>query len=308
MLKLTLLPNQFRKDFVNERKLRFHTIRVRKDFTSKVNGTLANALMAHLLSRLDLILGGTPGQLRKEIRTINAHPVLGAFARYCEQPDKNPAMEVLVDLVKRLFNYEHLRDDEGAYGAYALVQQHGQRICPYCHMHHVNFHIRAGSRLKMRPPLDHYYPRSVYPYLGTSLYNLVPSCEQCNSRVKLACDPFRRKIPHPFDQKSKILFRSGWQPGTALAHIKSTANFSFDFDGLGRDAKSFAQFFMLNERYGWYGRELLDMVQRRNALMDLAPGLIKVVDSAEYIAGFPAAEVSERALGLFLLDAAKRMK
>lgn len=36
----------------------------------------------------------------------------------------------------------------------------------------------------MNPQLDHWFPQSKYPLLQVSFYNLIPSCEICNSRVK----------------------------------------------------------------------------------------------------------------------------
>lgn len=33
---------------------------------------------------------------------------------------------------------------------------------------------------KARPQFDHFYPKSKYPYLALSFYNLVPSCAVCN--------------------------------------------------------------------------------------------------------------------------------
>lgn len=32
--------------------------------------------------------------------------------------------------------------------------------------------------------MDHFYPKSLYPFLALSLYNFIPSCQVCNSRFK----------------------------------------------------------------------------------------------------------------------------
>ena len=32
--------------------------------------------------------------------------------------------------------------------------------------------------------MDHFYPKSLYPFLALSLYNFIPSCQICNSRFK----------------------------------------------------------------------------------------------------------------------------
>ncbi|NJL19526.1 MAG: HNH endonuclease [Bdellovibrionaceae bacterium] len=45
---------------------------------------------------------------------------------------------------------------------------HEVGVCPYC----------DGSR--ELPELDHYYPKSVFPQLAVSPWNLVPVCQHCN--------------------------------------------------------------------------------------------------------------------------------
>jgi hypothetical protein len=37
-----------------------------------------------------------------------------------------------------------------------------------------------------RPPLDHFFANTRFPLLAVSFYNLVPGCDTCNSRFKLA--------------------------------------------------------------------------------------------------------------------------
>ncbi|TCL67476.1 hypothetical protein EV196_10232 [Mariniflexile fucanivorans] len=47
----------------------------------------------------------------------------------------------------------------------------------------------------IKPELDHYYPKSLYPYFGVSFYNLIPSCQSCNGLgVKGENDPFSIKM------------------------------------------------------------------------------------------------------------------
>lgn len=50
----------------------------------------------------------------------------------------------------------------------------------------------------MRSALDHFYCRTYFPYLGLSLYNLVPSCTRCNSSLKGRRVMRPAKIIHPY--------------------------------------------------------------------------------------------------------------
>lgn len=53
----------------------------------------------------------------------------------------------------------------------------GVKICPYCNRSYV-FTIKDES---VRPQYDHFFPKSKYPYLALSMYNLIPCCSICNS-------------------------------------------------------------------------------------------------------------------------------
>lgn len=66
-------------------------------------------------------------------------------------------------------------------------------VCPYCNRQYI-FTLSNGQA---RPQLDHYYPKSRYPYLALSLYNMIPSCNICNM-AKSSLDTLREPILYPF--------------------------------------------------------------------------------------------------------------
>jgi hypothetical protein len=70
-----------------------------------------------------------------------------------------------------------------------FAQQKGLRTCVYCNAGLaviVNVNYYKGKRrniVKDRKPtyeLDHFLPKSKYPFLATSFFNLLPSCSSCN--------------------------------------------------------------------------------------------------------------------------------
>lgn len=69
-------------------------------------------------------------------------------------------------------------------------------VCPYCNRQYI-FTLLSG---KARPQLDHYYPKSKYPYLALSLYNMIPSCSICNM-AKSSLDTVKSPILYPFDEE-----------------------------------------------------------------------------------------------------------
>ena len=58
------------------------------------------------------------------------------------------------------------------------------KVCPYCNADSV-YVLEVDERDKTyKSAFDHFYPKSRYPFLGLSLYNLIPSCHRCNSTFK----------------------------------------------------------------------------------------------------------------------------
>lgn len=73
-----------------------------------------------------------------------------------------------------------------------LVRKSGLTVCPYCNRDYINCRSEklAGAQL------DHFFPRSQYPIFAVCLYNLVPSCGNCN---RLKSDNLQEFVS-PFDE------------------------------------------------------------------------------------------------------------
>lgn len=77
-----------------------------------------------------------------------------------------------------------------------LLKKLNINVCPYCNRMYT-ITLEHGS---VRPQLDHYYPKNLYPYLSVSLYNLIPSCPICNQK-KSSLDTFEKPILHPYKEE-----------------------------------------------------------------------------------------------------------
>lgn len=70
--------------------------------------------------------------------------------------------------------------------------------CPYCNRSY-SYTVKDGS---IKPELDHFFPKSKYPFLAVSYYNLIPSCPTCNGlQVKGEIDPLEFDLA----DKTKII-------------------------------------------------------------------------------------------------------
>lgn len=54
------------------------------------------------------------------------------------------------------------------------------RVCPYCNHNYTLTVSDKVGKVNFRPDFDHFYPKSLYPLLALSFYNLIPSCQVCN--------------------------------------------------------------------------------------------------------------------------------
>ena len=73
------------------------------------------------------------------------------------------------------------------------------KYCPYCNADTIYAVKICGRRvLPYASALDHFMPRSHFPYFGISLCNLVPSCTRCNSSLKGDSSVTFADAPHPY--------------------------------------------------------------------------------------------------------------
>lgn len=91
--------------------------------------------------------------------------------------------------LNKLINYDSWikTDDKSTYrqyNAYHLSEKLDIPTCVYCNRIYTKTVISSSRNKVTRPTFDHWFPKSKYPLLALSFYNLIPSCSVCNSGVK----------------------------------------------------------------------------------------------------------------------------
>lgn len=117
--------------------------------------------------------------------------------------EENPEDKVC----KKIFKYGSLNYQKSCQKestAYWLQRQLGVKVCPYCNRMYTT---TLFGEDKIRPDFDHFYPKSKYPYLAVSLFNLIPSCSMCNKKkgdkAEVICQDKEGKnlsIIYPYDE------------------------------------------------------------------------------------------------------------
>ncbi|MDC9511228.1 HNH endonuclease [Pseudoalteromonas sp. Angola-4] len=92
--------------------------------------------------------------------------------------------------LEKIFNYEALRAELGQ----EIIESSSLEICPYCNKRDIE--TTLGRNVIARADLDHFYPKSKYPFLATTLYNLIPACNFCNQKFKKSIDTYLKNM-HP---------------------------------------------------------------------------------------------------------------
>lgn len=102
--------------------------------------------------------------------------------------------------IKLLFDYDKFRDERGA----EYIDKSQIETCPYCN----RAFIASYNNVSYTADIDHYFPRSKYPFFGVTLYNLIPSCTFCNERLKLAKDFLENEHLYPYgdDLEDRVFF------------------------------------------------------------------------------------------------------
>lgn len=107
--------------------------------------------------------------------------------------------------IKKAFDYSTHRQNEN-------FMEHFRKLniksCPFCNNNYVYFYKKDENKYNTIATLEHYYPKSKYPHLSLSFYNLIPSCNTCNSKFKGSDKTHMGNILHPyfedFNEKAKF--------------------------------------------------------------------------------------------------------
>lgn len=176
-------------------------------------------------------------------------------------------------VIKRIFVdvlYEKELDKEWVYKRINLNR------CPYCGDAPVFItdHVDAdGNNVVSKRPLDHFLPKSVYPFFAVNIYNLFPCCERCNSdNIKGDTVPMEKNAtgtwhwlimhPHHFDER---LLTFAYIPSSPL-HPQDDIELACANDYL---TKGYKNILGLEKLYKNYKSEARNMIVRASEYLTL---------------------------------------
>ncbi|MBQ4802359.1 hypothetical protein J8L88_05775 [Aquimarina sp. MMG015] len=130
-------------------------------------------------------------QLNKKLYQNKEGLSFETYKKFCCQQERKLLKQVTIDKYKAfnkevldIINYENWFITSQKQYDYQLAEGLNRRTCTYCNRIYTSTMKTQKNKKLMRPQFDHWYPKSKFPLLALSFYNLIPSCSICNSSAK----------------------------------------------------------------------------------------------------------------------------
>lgn len=150
---------------------------------------------------------------------------------------------------------------------YEFVRALGLKVCPYCGRQYIHTvkPTRDDKEVKVKPQIDHFLPKSVFPFLALNFYNMIPCCTQCNMApakkeqnpmIEIPKPTLRVMQPYYFDDKA-ITFR--YDPKSEAPLDASEISISVDYHGNNIMKKGYNDLFFIDKLYAEHNLEAHDL-------------------------------------------------
>lgn len=207
------------------------------------------------------IIFAKPEKLKCLINKIELRIIEQSKIKYKEIQKKKKFIYDVKDKLKEVFKYENKFQEPISKFFEKNLET---RTCYFCNIHFVNEYKVSEDNYKNEFTLDHYYDKSNYPYLALSLYNLIPSCYTCNSKLKKTKE-LNILAPNSkqFDFHQKVKFKLFLEPSCKNLHIKSKDDIDIPLkEQFTNKYDKYIEIFKLNERYKAHKDIVYEMIQK----------------------------------------------
>ncbi|WP_343706393.1 hypothetical protein [Flavobacterium sp.] len=156
------------------------------------------------------------------------------------------------DQLNRIFDYKKFcSKDAAGYCAYDLANKLDICTCTYCNRLYTKTVIKPHKIT--RPEFDHWFAKSRYPMLALSFFNLIPSCNTCNSSVKGSSEMKLKTHLHPYLDRPEFRFSY---------YNRTYGTYGFEIKSLpGTKSQKSVEAFKLKEIYQMHEDEIIDLTK-----------------------------------------------
>ncbi|MCO5948311.1 HNH endonuclease [Mucilaginibacter flavidus] len=146
--------------------------------------------------------------------------------------------------------------DDESFKKLDFIERIGMDTCVYCNR---TYTFSLEKKKKIKPEIDHFMPKSKYPFLGVSYYNLIPSCQICNGLdAKNQNDPIDYGVRNPYDIKnSDFKFRYEIKTGNVLNTLTDSQSIALSFS---KKINGNLKMFKLQELYDKHKDHVVELI------------------------------------------------
>jgi len=229
-----------------------HYLRIKDWLVSRINKKkIRRDLKRELLADLEELIKSEP----KKLISLNKKYLL----KFPKKVNKKGKLENN-KIITYIFNYKEFRRKFG----YELSESLKIECCPYCNKNFTSILlIKSAIDKKVFPEFDHFYSQSSFPFLTLSFYNLIPSCNVCNTHFKSKKDS--TNIFHPYTVVKSNHFNFKNFPNDVASLYGSSKNITLNFNynlSLSENKKLEASliFFGIKEIYEQCHTDLIEKI------------------------------------------------
>lgn len=205
----------------------------------------------------EILAIGLPSKLREYIELVKSRfPLVFIMLEETmklENDTYNNKLLVIFgyDSFVKIYNYN--AKDMTKWSTYHYVFMMDVRVCPYCNRQYITPIYK--KRGKVRADLDHFYPKSKYPYLSMSIHNLVPACKFCNSSLK-GKKEFSPDDINPFEYSYDDYFKFSVDPDDFSIKITKTTSSN-------KAITNYLEMFKILDLYQYHSNQAEELVRKR---------------------------------------------
>jgi len=207
----------------------------------------------------DNIIFIEPENIKSLINKIELRIIEQSKTEFKETEKKKKFIYKTKGEVKKVFDYTKFQPLISKF----FEKELETRTCYFCNIHYVNEYKIDEKEYKNEFTLDHYYDKGSYPYLALSIYNLIPSCYVCNSKLKktVELDVFAPNAKN-FDFDKKVKFKLLLSKFCKDLNIKEKENIDIQLkEQYSNEYKKYIELFKLNERYQAHKDIVFEMIK-----------------------------------------------
>lgn len=127
-----------------------------------------------------------------------------------EPSDQKKVSVRITNILNEVLNYKGFNagrqlEKGEKWNRHKLITSLGVKVCPYCNRQYITSYEYDAGDERTTADADHYFPKAKYPILQMNIYNMIPSCNVCNSKTKLDSD---KRHLHPYkDPSNSLMFQ-----------------------------------------------------------------------------------------------------